>query len=109
VNSHILQVKLTANFKRMANKENGKWINRLKGKVSNYLDTVGEKKTFRNETVLQKKKIILILILIIMFLNRRFVIILKLVRIPPSIFLRVLIQTVAFRAKKLSVCTVVEN
>jgi hypothetical protein len=44
-----------------------------------------------------------------MFLNRRFVIILKLVRIPPSIFLRVLIQTVAFRAKKLSVCTVVEN
>jgi len=27
----------------MANKENGKWINRLKGKVSNYLDTVGEK------------------------------------------------------------------
>ena len=107
MNSHILQVKLTANFKRMANKENGKWINRLKGKVSNYLDTVGEKKTFRNETVLQKKKIILILI--IMFLNRRFVIILKLVRIPPSIFLRVLIQTVAFRAKKLSVCTVVEN
>jgi len=43
VNSYILQVKLTASFKRMANKENGKWINRLKGKVSNYLDTVGEK------------------------------------------------------------------